>query len=405
MFRADFPVFQTYPDLIYLDSASSAQKPHAVIEAMNSMMKTSYANIHRGAYDLSERAELLYDKAKESIRAHIWAKNRYEINFTYNATYAFNLLARSLVKSWLLSRWDTVLLSKLEHHANIVPWQILQEEYGILIDWIDITEDGRIDLHNWEQKISNAKVISITLASNVTGAVTDMEKLKEIIDRKCLSQNERPLLIVDGSQAFPHFSTNVVDFDIDFYVATGHKIMSDTGIGFFYGKKSLLQKMLPSFCGGGAINTVSLEGYEPAGLPSRFEPGTPHIIWAGSLLAALEYIDSKWGYDALWIYEERLIQYFLDKIPSLPENIRLIWPKTCTDRLGVFSFVFDWNHPSDIADMLAERGICVRVGHHCTEPLHRSLGVPATLRASLYIYNTEEDIDIFIRTLSEVVGR
>ncbi len=395
MFRQDFPVFQVYPETIYLDSASTAQKPQKVIDAISGIFTHSYANIHRGAYDLSEKAEILYEASKEKVRVFLGAVSKHEIIYTYNATYAFNLLARSLVKSGMLVRGDRILLSLLDHHANIVPWQIIAEEYGIIIDWISVTPEGRLDLADLESKISGSRLVSVTAASNVTGAISDIAKIRDIVKK----DDSKKFLVIDGSQAFPHFAVDVVDLDIDFFIATGHKIMSDTGIGILYGKKSLLQKMSPALSGGGSINSVTQEWYEPAGLPYRHEPGTPHIAWAASLLAALEYIESIWGYTAIEIYEQDLIEYTLSKIATLPHEIRLIGPKDGRNRLWVFAFAFSNRHPSDVAEMLAEKWICVRVGHHCTEPLHQYFGLQATLRMSLYVYNTREDIDRFFEEL------
>lgn len=242
------------------------------------------------------------------------------------------------------------------------------------------------------------KALSITGASNVTGEILHLERVQGILDTLL----EKPLFIVDGSQRFPHMETDVVKYGIDFFVATGHKVMSDTGIGFFYGRKELLKVMNPSFCGGGAINSVTIEGYEPAGLPYRHEPGTPHIAGAVSLLAALEYIDSVGGFETIEKYEKELIEYALEQFATLPSSIRLLGSKNPENRLGVFSFVFDSYHPSDIAEVLADAGICVRSGHHCTEPLHLALGISASLRASLYMYNTKEDVDKLVEQLGKL---
>jgi cysteine desulfurase / selenocysteine lyase len=364
---------------------------------MTDIFTDSYANIHRWSYDLSEKSEALFDASKEKVRAFLHAESRHEIVYTYNATYAFNLLARSLVKSSMLVKWDRVLLSVLDHHANIVPWQMIAEEYGIVIDWIPVTPLGRLDLGVLESKIAWARLVSVTAASNVTWAITDIAKIRDILKK----WDSHKILVIDGSQALPHFSVDVVDLDIDFFIATGHKVMSDTGIGILYGKKSLLQKMNPAFSWGWAINFVTQEGYEPAGLPYRHEPGTAHIVWAASLLAALTYIESIGWYDAIARHEQDLVAYTLSKIATLPHEIRLIGPLDAQDRLGIFSFAFSDRHPSDVADMLAEKWICVRVWHHCTEPLHRYFGLDATLRMSLYIYNTREDIDRFFEGLSK----
>lgn len=396
MFRSDFPIFSTHPDLVFLDSASSAQKPSAVIDAMSKYLSSSYSNIHRGAYDLSMESSLLYDKAKQAVAKKLGARAD-EVVFTYNATYGFNLVTRGLVKSGMLSKGDTVLLSKVEHHANIVPWQILAEEYGIQIDWIDLHDDGTIDYDSLAIKLPHAKILSITGASNVTGEILDIDRVKSIFDTLSI----KPLFILDGSQRFPHMATDVVKYGIDFYIATGHKIMSDTGIGFFYGRKELLQKMNPAFCGGGAINAVTIDGYKAAGLPFRHEPGTPHIVGAVSLLAALGYIDSIGDYEMIEWYERELTEYALEQFAGLPSGIRLLGSKKSENRLGVFSFVFEDRHPNDVAEQLADAGICVRAGHHCTDPLHQSLGIWGSLRASLYIYNTREDVDKLVKVLKK----
>lgn len=395
MFKSDFPIFSKNENLIFLDSASSTQKPSLVIDWMKNFFETDYANIHRGAYDLSMNSSILYDKAKKKLAEFLWANSHNEIVFTYNATYAFNLIARSLVKSGILTQNDTVLLSKADHHANIVPWQIIANEYGVKIEWINLNSDGTIDYSDLESKIANAKVLSITGASNVTGEILDVAKVQKILEKL----ENKPLWIVDGSQRFPHLKTNVADLGIDLFVWTGHKIMSDTGLGFFYGKKELLKTLEPAFCGGGAINGVTIENYESAGLPFRHEPGTPHIAGAVSILKALEYIDSIGGYEQIEKYEKDLVEYALQKFSNLPSNIHLIGSKNIENRLGVFAFYFDNYHPHDIAEILADNGICVRSGHHCAEPLHHELGIGASLRASLYIYNSREDIDKFFEIL------
>ena len=394
MFHHEFPIFTTHPDLVYLDSASSAHKPKAVIDSLLHFFANDYANIHRWAYDLSMESSRLYDRSKSAVATKLGASSA-EIVFTYNATYAFNLIAQSLVKSGFLTKGDTVLLSKVEHHANIVPWQIIAAEYGIIIDWVELHSDGTLDYNSLKQKLPNAKILSITGASNVTGEILDLEMVKGIFDLL----EQKPLLILDGSQRFPHMETDVVKYGIDFFVATGHKVMSDTGIGFYYGRKDLLQKMDPAFCGGGAINSVTTEWYDPAGLPFRHEPGTPHIAGAVSLLAALDYIDSIGGFAIIEQYEKELTEYALELFSTLPPSIRLVGSKKSENRLGVFSFVFDTHHPHDIAEILADAGICVRAGHHCTDVFHTALGIWGSLRASLYLYNTREDIDKLVEKL------
>ncbi len=398
MYRSDFPIFSTHPNLVYLDSASSAQKPQQVIDAISRYFANDYANIHRGSYDLSMESSILYEKSKKSVAKKLHTNLESEIVFTYNATYAFNLISRGLVKSGFLNKWDTVLLTKVEHHANIVPWQIIAAEYGIILDWVELHTDGTIDYASLAEKLPNAKVLSITGASNVTGEILDLHRVSQMLK----NLEKKPLFILDGSQRFPHMETDVIKYGIDFFVGTGHKVMSDTGIGFFYGRKELLQKMDPAFCGGGAINSVSTEWYEPAGLPFRHEPGTPHIAGAVSLLAALEYIDSIGRYETIEKYEKELTEYALELFATLPPSIRLLGSHKSKNRLGVFSFVFDAHHPNDVAEILADAQICVRSGHHCTEPLHQELGVVASLRVSLYIYNTREDVERFTEKIKSL---
>ena len=399
MFRSDFPVFSTHPNLVFLDSASSAQKPKMVIDAIAHFFTANYANIHRWAYDLSMESSKMYEQSKLSIAHHLGMSSYYEVVFTYNATYAFNLISRSLIKTGKLKQWDRVLLSKVDHHANIVPWQILAEEYGILLEWIDLNPDGTIDYNDLEKKIQWIKVISITGASNVTGEVLDVERVSEIIQKQII----QPLWIMDGSQRFPHMETNMVKYSIDIFVATGHKVMSDTGIGFFAAKKELLQELIPAFCWGGAINSVTTEEYTNAGLPFRHEPGTPHIAGAVSLLSSMNYIESIGGFSAIEEYEKELIDYVLWKIKDLPGGVRLLGSRIAKNRLWVFSFAFDNHHPNDIAEVLADNNICVRSGHHCAEPLHMSLGLRGSLRMSLYIYNTKSDIDRFFEVIAKLL--
>ncbi|MBS9784449.1 aminotransferase class V-fold PLP-dependent enzyme [Candidatus Gracilibacteria bacterium] len=395
MFKKDFPIFENNKNLVFLDTAASSQKPKKVIEDMKKYLETSYANIHRGAYDLSMDSSLLYDKTKQKVAEFLGAQSHSEIVFTYNATYAINFIARSLVKSKILNTGDTILLSKADHHANIVPWQIIADEYDIKLDWVELHEDGTINYDSLEEKLPGKKLLALTGASNVSGEISDVTRVKKMID----TLEEKPLFLLDGSQRFPHLFTDVVASGIDFFVGTGHKVMSDTGIGFFYGRKDLLRAIDPALCGGGAINKVSVEGYLPAGLPFRHEPGTPHIAGAVSLLSALEYIESIGGYEVIEKYEDELVAYTFEKCKNLPEGAKLIGGDENTPRMGVFAFTFANHHPHDVAEYLADQNICVRSGHHCAEPLHNTLDIGASLRMSLYIYNTKEDIDAFFEAI------
>ncbi len=409
MFLHDFPIFSENPSLIFLDSASSAQKPRHVIDGMKHFFERSYANVHRWAYDLSMESSLLYEKAKKYVAKFLSASSESEIVFTYNATYAFNLIAHGLARSGILKKGDTILLSKLDHHANIVPWHIIAKEYDLILDWVDLHDDGTLSYESLAEKLPHARLLSITGASNVTGELLDIERVHALLN----ALENRPLFVLDGSQRFPHVATDVVKYGIDFYVGTGHKVMSDTGLGFFYGKKELLKAIDPVFCGGWAINAVTTEWYEPAGLPFRHEPGTPHIAGGVSLLHALEYIESIGWYEAIEKYENGLTEYalsafqkagFLQGPPSKDMKwITLLGSYEVKNRLWVFSFASMTHHPHDIAEALADKNICVRSGHHCTEPFHAHMGLGASFRASTYIYNTREDIDSFIETLKMVI--
>lgn len=402
-FRSHFPVFFHHPDLVYLDSASTAQKPSIVIEGMKHHMEQEYANIHRGDYDLSEASEVLYHGSKEAVVKLINACETSEISYSYNATSALNILVTSLIRSGDLKKGDKVLLSRAEHHANIVPWLIAKETMGIEVEFVGLDADFQLDFTDFETKLTeNVRVVSFTAASNVTGAVFDLARVRDIIR----SKSSKCLFIVDGSQAVPHFRVNVQIFDIDYMVFTGHKLMSDTGLGIMYGKKHFLKALVPSIGGGGAINWVRENSFAPAGLPSRFEPGTPHIIGAGSLLRAIEFMESIGGYEEIERIEKNLVSYTLKKWQNFKKQfpeVRLIGSEKEEGRIGVFSFVTDKMHISDLADAFADKGICVRAGHHCAEPLMQSQGISGSVRMSLYLYNTYTDIDRFFEAFEEIL--
>lgn len=265
----------------------------------------------------------------------------------------------------------------------------------------DLHADGTINYDDLEAKIHDVKIVSLTGATNTTGEILDLEKVAKILD-KC---ENRPYFVMDGSQRFPHMATDVKKFRIDIFVGTGHKVMTDTGFGFFYARKDLLKTLEPAFCGGGAINGVTIDGYEAAGLPFRHEPGTPHIAGAISLLAALDFIDSIGGFAEIEKYEKNLVAYALKKFANFSDEVILLGSKNTENRLGVFAFAFKNHHPHDIAEELADRGICVRSGHHCAEPLHHEMGIGASLRASFYIYNSTNDIDAFFDAMNEILAK
>lgn len=398
--KNDFPIFKNNPEIVFLDNASSTQKPQYVIDGIKNFLENDYANIHRGAYSLSERSEELYEKSKEKVKEFISAKYQSEINYTYNSTYAINLLTLSLKRSWYLKKWDKVLLSIVEHHANVVPWLILKEEIWIEIDYIGIKDDYSLDFDDLKQKItSDVKLVSLTYVSNVSWEIFNLEKAWEIIKDK----NSEILFVVDASQAVPNFKADVSKLNCDFMVFTWHKVMAETWIGILYGKKELLKKLQSWLGWGWAINWVREQEYSPAWLPFRFEPGTPNIIWAVSLLRSLEYIESIWWYETIMANEKKLVTYTLDKINQFGDKINLIWSKNAESRIWVFTFSINWVHPWDIAEFMAKNNICIRAGHHCTEPFMKYCEISWAFRMSLYIYNTENDIDKFFDVLNSYI--
>ena len=391
--KKDFPIFAHHPGLVYLDSTSTTQKPRYVIEGMKTFMETGYANIHRGAYRLSEISEELYDASKERVRTLINARDTSEIQYTYNATYAANMLAGSLRRSGRLRTGDTVLLCVAEHHANVVPWHILREDIGINIEYVALRDDYTIDLDDLRAKYTpNVKVVSFTVVSNVTGAVTDLTPVRSII-------GDETLFVVDATQAVPHRTFDVQAIGCDACFFTGHKMYSDTGIGVLYGRRDLMRALAPALGGGGAINWVREDAYMPAGLPYRYEPGTPHIIGAVSLLRAIEYIESIGGYATIMDRERTLMERMLRGFAEMGDDVRLIGSTDIMHRAGVFSFELPRVHATDVAEFLAHRDICVRSGLHCAEPLLGSLGLGPTVRASFGAYSDESDVDHFFEGL------
>lgn len=395
-YRDDFPIFKNNPSLVFLDSTSSSQKPKKVIDGVCDYLSSSYSNIHRWLYDIAINSEKTYFDSKKKVAEYIWASDFREIIYTYNSNYALNIIWQTLRYNNKLKAWDKVLLSIVEHHSNIVPWLILKEEIGIEIDYIWVDENFNLDLKEFEEKYDeNVKIISLTHVSNVTGQVFDLEY---IWSKKRLDT----LFIVDASQSIPHFALDVKKLNCDFLFFTAHKIMADSWLWVMYWKKDLLDNLEPVFCWGGAINEVKKDSFKSGALPFKFEPGTPNISGAVSLLKAFEYIEDIWWFEQVEKIEHELVEYSLEKF-SKYENIKLVWSATSENRVWVFSFYIDWVHSLDIADEMAENNICIRAGQHCTEPFMDFLWVKNTARMSLYIYNTKEDIDKFFEILDKLV--
>ena len=378
--------------IVYLDSAASSQKPLSVIEAMNSYYRTINANVHRGAYEIAAQATDAMERSRSLIARFIGASSANEVVFTKNATESFNLVARS----WggrHLSEGDVVLITDMEHHANIVPWQILSDERGFEIRWIPLTSEGHLDLTSLDQLLDGVKMVSLTAMSNVLGT---LNPVREIADK---AHEIGALVTVDASQYVPHLPTDVKELGADLMCFTGHKMCGPTGIGVLWGREEILDSMPPFLGGGEMIVDVRKDGFTANELPHKFEAGTPPIAEIIGLGAAVEFLDSL-GMDAIRKHEIQLTDYAMSALNDrYGEDLRIHGPQNPSQRGGVLSIEYRDVHPHDLSQVLDQKGICVRAGHHCAKPLMRELGVGATSRASLYLYNDESDIDALVDAL------
>jgi cysteine desulfurase/selenocysteine lyase len=411
-FKKNFPIFQNNPDLVYLDTTASSQKPKYVIEWICEYLWNSYSNIHRWLYDIAIDSEELYFDSKKKIAEFLWGVDYKEVIYTYNSNYALNILSQTFRLNKVLKAWDKVLISIVEHHSNVVPWLILKEEIWIEIEYVKVTDNFDLDLEDFKSKLDEkVKVVSFTQVSNVTGQIFNLEKVWEIINNPPIPafprptgerSFQKPLFIVDASQSFPHFKVDVKKLWADFIFFTWHKVMADSWIWVLWWKKSLLENYKPIFSGWWAINEVKESCFKSGSLPFRFEPGTPNMTGAVSLLKALEYIENIWWYEKIENYENELVKYSLEQFEKRPQ-IKLIWSLNDKNRVWVFSFYVDNIHPLDIADELASNNICIRAGQHCTEPFMDYLWIKASCRMSIYIYNDKSDIDKFFSVLDNIL--
>ena len=387
--KAHFPLLSEIINghtIVYLDSAASSQKPLEVIEAMNSYYKTINANVHRGAYEIAAKATDAMEDARAQTASFIGANSPNEVIFTKNATEAFNLLARSWGGA-NLGKGDVVLISDMEHHANIVPWQILSAEKGFELRWIPLTQEGCLDLSDLDNLLDGVKLVSVTAMSNVLGT---LNPIAQIGDR---AHAAGALMAVDGSQYVPHLPSNVAELNADFMCFTGHKMCGPTGIGVLWGRAELLDAMPPFLGGGEMILDVRRDGFTANELPHKFEAGTPPIAEIIGLGAAIKFLNSV-GMANIRNHEIELTNYALSTLTArYGDDIVIHGPKDASNRGGVMSIEYRGVHPHDLSQVLDQRGICVRAGHHCAKPLMRELGVGATARASIYLYNDESDID------------
>jgi cysteine desulfurase/selenocysteine lyase len=395
--KRDFPLLMNArpngKPVVYLDSASSSQKPQPVLDAMEQLYETTYANVHRGVYALGAETTERYEGARAAVARLIGAGSEREIIFTKNVTEAINLVAYTWGRA-NLHEGDVVVLSHLEHHANIVPWLMLQQELGIEIRWIPLADDFTLDLSGLDRLIDGAKLVGVSAMSNVLGTLTPVRQIADA------AHAAGAVCLVDGAQRVPHLPTNVVDLGCDFLGFTGHKMLGPTGVGVLWGRPELLDAMPPFLGGGEMIRDVRLDGFTTNEVPWKFEAGTPPIAEAIGLGRAVDYLEAL-GMDNIRAHEVRITDYALRTLTErFGEQLTIHGPTDVTQRGGVLSLAFRDVHPHDVSQVLDQHGVCVRAGHHCAKPLMRLLGVSASARASFYLYNDESDVDALADALA-----
>ena len=380
--RGDFPIFQNNPNLIFLDNSSTTQKPKEVLDTLTHYYENYNSNIHRGIYTIAEKATAAYEESRDKVAAFIGATDRRSIVFTRGTTESINLVANSWGQN--LKFGDEVLITEMEHHSNIVPWQLICEKTGASLKYLPINEDGTLDISNPKKYFTEkTKIVCVIQQSNVFGTVNPIQDIVQ------LAHDVGALVLVDGAQSVPHHKVNVSDLDCDFFAFSGHKMMGPTGVGVLYARPELFDKMDPFMGGGEMIREVTLEKSTWNDIPWKFEAGTPNIAQVIGLGSAIDYLH-KIGMETITNYEKELQNYANEKLQSIPG---LTIYGTAKNKGAVISFNLDNIHPHDVAHILDTSGIAIRAGHHCAQPIMRRLNVPATNRASFYIYNTCSEID------------
>ncbi len=401
--RADFPVLSRRVNghpLVYLDSASSSHKPRQVLDAERDFVEQHYSNVHRGVHTLSQEATDAYENARGTVARFLGTSDPHEIVFTKNVTEAINLVAYSMGNAPVGSRFhvgpgDEICVTEMEHHSNLVPWQMLCERTGATLRWLPLTDDGRLDLADLNTLVNErTKLLAFTHVSNILGTENPVRLLVE------RAAAVGALTLVDGAQSAPHQIVDVTELGCDFFAITGHKMLAPSGVGVLWGRRDLLDAMPPFLGGGSMIEVVQMSGSTFAPAPERFEAGTPVISQAVALAAACDYL-SAIGMDAIKAHEVALTSRLLDGL-SVLGGVSVLGPDTITMRGSAVSFVVDGVHPHDVGQSLDDLGIAVRVGHHCAAPVCRRYGVPATARASAYLYNNEADIDRLLEGIEQV---
>ncbi len=394
--RKDFPVLHQLVNgkpLVYLDNGATSQKPQCVIDALVRYYTTDNANVHRGVHTLSQRATDDYENARSKIRSFLNAASDQEIIYTRGTTESINLVAQTFGKQ-NIGPGDEIIVSNMEHHSNIVPWQILCEETGARLRVVPIDDSGELLMDDFEGMLGpRTKLVSITHVSNALGTIVPAERIVE------LSHAQGVPVLLDGAQAVPHMQVDVRSLDCDFYVFSGHKLFGPTGIGVLYGKAELLESMSPYQGGGEMIKSVTFEKTLYADLPYKFEAGTPNIAGAIGLGEAIDYVEAL-GFDRIMAHEQELLDYGARALSSI-EGVQIIG--TAAHKSGILSFIMDCAHPHDIGTILDAEGIAVRTGHHCAQPVMDRFQIPATARASLAMYNTKEDIDALVVGIDRVI--
>jgi cysteine desulfurase / selenocysteine lyase len=396
--RADFPILHREvhnKPLIYLDNAATSQKPHAVIHTLERYYSHYNANVHRGVHTLSSEATDAYEGAREKIAKFINAASVQEIVYTRNATEAINLVAYSWGFS-NLQRGDEVILTVMEHHSNLIPWQFIEQKIGIRLKFVHLTPEEEFDFGHYQSLVNDrTKLVSVAHVSNTLGCINPIE------DIVALAHQYGAKVLVDACQSVPHMPVDVQSLNCDWLVASGHKMCGPTGIGFLYGKLDLMRSMPPFMGGGEMIADVFLENATYADLPHKFEAGTPAIAEAIALGAAIDYLVNI-GMDKIYAYEQELTTYLTEQLMNV-SLVKIYGPKPPKERAGLVAFTSADVHPHDLSTMLDQAGIAIRAGHHCTQPLHRVLAAQSTARASLYFYNTQAEIDTFVAVLTESI--
>ncbi|OGY83045.1 MAG: cysteine desulfurase [Candidatus Kerfeldbacteria bacterium RIFCSPLOWO2_01_FULL_48_11] len=396
--RKDFPILSRIvhgKPMAYLDSAATSQKPLAMIEATDGYYREYNANVHRGIYVISEEATTAYEAAREKVRGFINASSVEEIIYTRNATESLNLIRFTWGRQYV-GKGDVIIVSEMEHHSNMVPWQMLAKEVGAELLYIPInTETGRLDQGAYQKLLERKpKLVGIVHMSNAMGTLNPMKEMTR------LAHEAGAVVVIDGCQSTPHMPVDVQDLDADFFAFSGHKMLGPTGIGILYGKKKILESMQPFMGGGDMIKEVTKEGATWNDLPYKFEAGTPNVAGAIGLGAAVDYLN-KVGMANIWEHEQEMAKYVLGKLRAI-EGVRIVGPKEPVDRGAAISFVLKGAHPHDMASIFDDAGIAIRAGHLCAQPALTAHGVDAVARASFYLYNTKEEADRFLETVLKV---